>query len=381
MKLLNQRIILFIKIIIFIFISSLNSFEFSSFKELIHLQHQQPPSNTRPYLNNNYNYKPEKLLKGCPKELTQINTFRQFQLLCKTQPALAIVAYEGILDAMDECRQQMKFERWDCSHSGTVLHEPTITRHSLPESAYLWAISAAGVAWGIATACAQGWLDECKCINNIGELRSKTNQNRRISDWDWGGCSYGVQYGVVTSRKLLTRTLNVHNGDQNNQQLLRKLEKHNLKVGRMAVRRTLTSSCTCHGVSGSCQQKTCWKKTADLKSIARHLAHKYRNAKVATFLPNGQLNAHNSDLVYSEKGLNICSQFHYDHQRKRSLPRICSWRNATYTEGDCSNLCCGKGYTVSHEVVPYKCQCKFIWCCRVECKECLEHRWVSTCNT
>ncbi|CAK5102364.1 unnamed protein product [Meloidogyne enterolobii] len=85
--------------------------------------------------------------------------------------------------------------------------------------------------------------------------------------------------------------------------------------------------------------------------------------------------------VYTDNGLNICSQFHYDHQRKRSLPRICSWRNATYTEGDCTNLCCGKGYTVSHQVVPYKCQCKFIWCCRVECKDCLEHRWVSTCNT
>lgn len=50
------------------------------------------------------------------------------------------------------------------------------------------AISAAGVAWGIATACAQGWLDECKCINNMGEVKSRTtNQVRRMSEWDWGG--------------------------------------------------------------------------------------------------------------------------------------------------------------------------------------------------
>ncbi|KAF7635482.1 Protein Wnt [Meloidogyne graminicola] len=352
------------------------TFQFSQFKELIKFQ-QQHPLQTEKYLNNYY--KPEKLFKGCPRELTQINTFRQFPLLCKTQPSLAIIAYEGILDAMDECRQQMKFERWDCSHSGTILHEPTITKHTLPESAYLWAISAAGVAWGIATACAQGWLDECRCVNNFNELKSSIST--QISEWNWGGCSYGIHYGVITSRKLLTRTINVHNGKTNsNLQLLRNLEKHNLKVGRMAVRRTLTSSCTCHGVSGSCQQKTCWKKTADLKYIAKHLKHKYRNAKLATFLPNGQINALNSELVYSEKGINICSQFHYDHQRKRSLPRICSWRNATYTEGDCTNLCCGKGYTVTHQVVPYKCNCKFIWCCRVECKECLEHRWVSTCN-
>lgn len=53
-------------------------------------------------------------------------------------------------------------------------------------------------------------------------------------------CSYGVQYGVVTSRKLLTRTSSFHNGKPNNQQLLRKLEKHNLKVGRMVKIKNLS---------------------------------------------------------------------------------------------------------------------------------------------
>lgn len=35
-----------------------------------------------------------------------------------------------------------------------------------PESAYLWALSSAGAAWGVATACAQGWLQECKCSSS-----------------------------------------------------------------------------------------------------------------------------------------------------------------------------------------------------------------------
>lgn len=84
------------------------------------------------------------------------------------------------------------------------------------ESAYLWALSSAGAAWGIATACAQGWLPDCSC-NGRDELKKS---------WEWGGCSYGVQFGIVTSRKLLTRSANSRSP-------LRKLEKHNLKAGRL----------------------------------------------------------------------------------------------------------------------------------------------------
>lgn len=59
--------------------------------------------------------------------------------------------------------------------------------------------------------------------------------------WEWGGCSAGVQvssfnqsliripfqHGITTSRKMLTRT----SGGTNS--ALRKLEKHNLKAGRL----------------------------------------------------------------------------------------------------------------------------------------------------
>lgn len=38
-------------------------------------------------------------------------------------------------------------------------------------------------------------------------------------------------------------------------------------------------------------------------------------------------------------------------------------------------------FQVSHEVISYKCDCKFVWCCKLECSDCLQHRWVSTCNT
>jgi hypothetical protein len=42
---------------------------------------------------------------------------------------MSIYFPQGILDAMDECRRQMRFQRWDCTQPATVLHEPTITKH------------------------------------------------------------------------------------------------------------------------------------------------------------------------------------------------------------------------------------------------------------
>ncbi|TKR96818.1 hypothetical protein L596_010782 [Steinernema carpocapsae] len=222
-----------------------------------HLQqhHQQHMVHTPP---------PDKLSQGCSPELLHLRTYRNFYQLCRSQPALAVSAYEGIREAMEQCREKMRFQPWDCSQPGTILHEPGVLKYGYRESAYLWAMSSAGAAWGVATACAQGWLDECKC--------SGDETVAGVNGWEWGGCNFGVQYGITTSRKLLTR----HGLAKSP---LKNLEKHNLKAGRIAVKKTLISSCKCHGVSGSCQQRTCWKKTAHLSEISDHLTEKYKKAK------------------------------------------------------------------------------------------------------
>ncbi|KAI6218900.1 Protein Wnt-4 [Aphelenchoides besseyi] len=330
---------------------------------------------------------PAELSQGCPPELLHSHSFRHFSTLCKTQPALAIVAYEGIQDAMEDCRSRMKFQSWDCTQPGTVIHEPSLLRYGYRETAYLLAMSAAGAAWGVATACAQGWLEECKCLprstaqssNSIADLTDRfdssmslmeTNTLDTMEDWSWQGCTYGVNYAIATSRKLFTRTGH-HRGP------LTKLEKHNLKAGRLAVKKTLISQCKCHGVSGSCQQKTCWKKTADLTSITDHITERYYKAKQVA---NEMTKVRNSDLIYLEPSPQTCTPYTYEIQQRRSLPRVCNWRNETHSMGDCNSLCCGRGFTVRHEPVTYKCDCKFIWCCKLQCNECLQHQWISTCN-
>lgn len=93
---------------------------------------------------------------------------------------------------------------------------------------------------GVATACAHGWLDECKCVKPESfmqeftlndfkfdkNLMSYEGTQMSTDDWNWSGCSYGVNYGIATSRKIFTRTGGFPNP-------LRKLERHNLKAGRL----------------------------------------------------------------------------------------------------------------------------------------------------
>uniref|UniRef100_A0A914V7W3 Protein Wnt n=1 Tax=Plectus sambesii TaxID=2011161 RepID=A0A914V7W3_9BILA len=166
---------------------------------------------------------------------------------------------------------------------------------------------------------------------------------------------------------------------------MRQMEKHNLKAGRLAVKKTLVKSCKCHGVSGSCQQKTCWKRATDLHTIGEHLTSKFARARLLMVYnsPNdssASLNkVRSSDLVYTEESPSFCDP--NPHLRTVGTSgRQCNVRNATHTQGNCDRLCCGRGVAIRHEAVEYKCDCKFVWCCKVVCDDCITHQWVSTCK-
>ncbi|CAI4225842.1 unnamed protein product [Auanema sp. JU1783] len=298
---------------------------------------------------------PFKLTQGCPADLLHSTALRAVLIACQQQPSTVVAAFEGVEDVLNQCRERMRFQPWDCADAGNIMHDPPILRKGYRESALIWALSSAGTAWGIATACAQGWIADCAC----SPPQSSSSEQ---AGWEYGGCSFGVQHGVTMSRKLLTKST-VSSSP------LRIVEKHNLKAGRLAVKKTLIASCKCHGVSGSCQQKTCWKKTANLEHITDYLVNKYARASLYS---RGK-ETKNSDLQYLESSPNHCL-------KKTVVPRVCAWRNETHSQGDCSRLCCGRGFSISHETIHHKCECKFVWCCNLVCKDCVQHRWVSTCN-
>ena len=50
-----------------------------------------------------------------------------------------------------------------------------------------------------------------------------------------------------------------------------------------------------------------------------------------------------------------------------------AWENSGHDifEGSCDELCCGRGYNKFTEQRREQCNCKFIWCCEVQCQQCL----------
>lgn len=53
---------------------------------------------------------------------------------------------------------------------------------------------------------------------------------------------------------------------------------HNNRAGRKLLANNLRRECKCHGVSGSCMTKTCWKAVPKLDYFASILKKKYFHA-------------------------------------------------------------------------------------------------------
>ena len=134
--------------------------------------------------------------------------------------------------------------------------------------------------------------------------------------------------------------------------------------------------CKCHGVSGSCSVKTCWKTMSSFRRVGDYLRNKYNSATPISVSQNGKdlVSAKDSvrkpprdSLVFLEESPDYCDP----DPRTGSLGTSHRECNRTSTgPGGCSVLCCGRGFNTFQVEEDYKCRCKFHWCCHVRCQTC-----------
>ncbi|XP_065164211.1 protein Wnt-10a [Atheta coriaria] len=327
-------------------------------------------------------------------------------LLCNRQPDVTMVALQGLQDALSECEHQFQGNRWNCS---SLAHKQNIYASSLlqkgyRETAFTYALSAAGATIAVARACSQGRLINCACDHRNYRMKISSE-----APWKWGGCSHNLQFGIKFTKALLDNRDNASD-------LQSRVNSHNNQVGRVAVANNMQVQCKCHGMSGSCQLKTCWRSTPDIRMVGKVLKERFRTAvlvdqnntgddKAETFkviktsrkkrvkmrnkkewiVRNG--NQHISkeknkrslsfDLLYYQKSPNFCD-FDASLEVPGTSGRECI-RNST-GQDNCSSLCCGRGYNYVRQRRTERCNCKFIWCCKVECDTCVVEEWKSICN-
>ncbi len=156
------------------------------------------------------------------------------------------------------------------------------------------------------------------------------------------------------------------------------------------MHKALPKVCKCHGMSGTCQQKTCWRSTPQIGKVSESLKKLYDHAVKVRYdktqkafvrasnpghqgKPSGHtgksLHFRNRALVYLEDSPDYC-QPNLLTGHKGTLLRYCDPDNMS----TCQHLCENCGYrTVKRLVLERnckKCRKQFKWCCSVSCGSC-----------
>ncbi|XP_064422758.1 protein Wnt-11 [Latimeria chalumnae] len=265
------------------------------------------------------------------------------------------------------CQKTFSDMRWNCS---SVEHAPYFTpdlEKGTRESAFVYALAAAAVCHSIARACTLGELPTCSCGPTPAEVPGP--------DFRWGGCGDNLRYGLQMGSAFVDAPIKSYKAKMQASKLM---NLHNNAVGRQALIDSLQTKCKCHGVSGSCSVKTCWRSLQDLGEVAEDLKAKYlgatkvmqRHMGTRKQLVPRELDVRpvrETELVYLVSSPDYCTK----NEKQGSYGTQDRQCNRTSVGSDsCNLMCCGRGYNTYTETLVERCQCKYHWCCYVTCKRC-----------
>ncbi|CAF3648647.1 unnamed protein product [Rotaria socialis] len=310
--------------------------------------------------------------------------------LCQTNPKIFSIIHRSLRLAIDECQYQFRNQRWNCS----LFNQPEILGKLIlrktPETAFMYALTSAAVMHNIAKACSKGELRECGCDKSQPKVSTdamvkyqstttKPPTNAALSPmssdgFEWGGCSDDLKFGRNISVSFIDR----QELFMTPRRIVSLVNLHNNEAGRQSVERNVQLTCKCHGVSGSCTLRVCWRTLPDFRIIGSELRTKYASATQVRF--NRAMNIlkprkasqklfNTTDLIHIHMSPSFCEK----NLQLGSLGTKGRECNLTTNEaGSCSVLCCDRGYETIISTIEEDCDCQFHWCCEVRCKRCVK---------
>ncbi|KAL6734811.1 hypothetical protein Aduo_005311 [Ancylostoma duodenale] len=141
---------------------------------------------------------------------------------CRKNPDMMDSVRYGAQNAYAECQYQ-----WNCTLIDPITLElisDVMMRDGTRESAFVHAVSAAGVAYRVTRDCARGLNERCGCDQSMLTL------DPQVRSYDYQGCSDNVQYGIAISREFVDAAERGKNAS--NRAIL---NLHNNRAGRQTL--------------------------------------------------------------------------------------------------------------------------------------------------
>ncbi|GFG31488.1 hypothetical protein Cfor_02420 [Coptotermes formosanus] len=260
---------------------------------------------------------------------------RQNKRLCRNKSVRDILQ-KARFHATTECQEQFRYDRWNCSaeHKNISFFDGSKVYR---ETALLYAMSAAALTHVIARECAEGSRRLCRCAGH-------PSPEDTVRNWRWGISDDNYSFGRRFTRRFAQ--LRYRRVDHLHGYLVR----HNMVVGIQAVGQMQTV-CKCHGVSGSCTTKTCWKRLKPFKETVEILKGSYHKAQLKVYKnrasrqgsSKGQMSR--NTLVYTDSSPDFCPTT----RGRRCLD-----------SDNCGVLCCSRGYISRSVEETEHCDCHWV---------------------
>ncbi|GLD46085.1 proto-oncogene Wnt-1 [Lates japonicus] len=279
---------------------------------------------------------------------------RRQRRLIRQNPGILHAIAAGLHTAIKECKWQFRNRRWNCptTHSPAIFGK--IVNRGCRETAFVFAITSAGVTHAVARSCSEGAIESCTC-----DYRRRGPGG---PDWHWGGCSDNVDFGRMFSQEFV-------DSSERGRDLRYLINLHNNEAGRMTVSSEMRQECKCHGMSGSCTVRTCWMRLPSFRTVGDFLKDRFDGASRVVYANKGSNRASHRadprhlepenpahkppsamDLVYFEKSPNFCS-YNGKTGTLGTSGRTCN-SSSPGLDG-CELLCCGR---VTQRVSPLQAQ-------------------------
>lgn len=279
--------------------------------------------------------------------------------ICRRDSGLPVVLNIAKGQAITACEEAFEYDRWNCSLNFNRKANKTIFDKIYRETAFIHALMAASITHSVAKACASGDLFSCSCTGSLG----------KNSTWKGSGCGDDFKYGKRIAKNFLDYK---HAGSDQIGEVL----KQDVTVGMDSIGEQLREVCKCHGFSGSCTTKTCWKRLGPFNSalglLKKHYHHAVRRKPINFTTKRAisskikrRLNDDKQRLLFLHKSPNLCAG---------TRGRTCKDRHV------CSVLCCARGYLSSKRNVTSRCRCRMENCCFVKCDTCVDEVDHFTCK-